>query len=102
MKGKGISLEMIRKYLNEDLDEVGLVEKYDVVLTTNSEESPEDSFEKTVMNIDSILVESEQGDTLKDIEDAVIEFIKQQYSNKEIFSITAIEHIENEDECISE
>lgn len=102
MKGKGISLEMIRKYLNEDLDEIGLVEKYDVVLTTNAEPSSEDSFEKTVMNIDSILVEKENGDTLKDIEDAVIEFIKQQYSDKEIFSITAIEHTEHEDEHISE
>ena len=101
MKGKGMSLEEIRKDLKQDLEEIGLVDKYDVVLTTNVEPSPEDSFERTVMNIDSILVETEKDDTLKDIEDAVIEFIKQQYSDKEIFSITAIEHIENEDECTS-
>ncbi len=102
MKVKGMSLEEIRKDLKQDLDEIGLVEKYDVVLTTNPDESPKDNLEKIVMNIDSILVEKENGDTLNDIEEAVIEFIKQQYSNKEIFSITAIEHIENEDERTSE
>lgn len=100
MIDNGMSLEDLRNEVNLDLQELGMLDKYDVVLTTNAEdEQPTDDSEKIIMNIDSILVESEHGDTLKDIEDAIIEFIKQYYSDKEIFSITTIEH---EDERTSE
>lgn len=93
MIDNGMSLEDLRNEVNLDLQELGMLDKYDVVLTTNAEdEQPTDDTGKMILNIDSILVESEHGDTLKDIEDAIIEFIKQYYSDKEIFSITTIEH----------
>lgn len=81
-------LEEIKRQIKADLQYCGLLDKYEVHIKSQCENN--------ILKFDEILVETEYDDTLKDIEETIIEFVKQNY-NDNIFWVCIHQIYEVED-----